>query len=110
MIVENDIDENSNNNEVLDTFLHKRYIFLISIAKREMTGVFNTSIDLSYACDISKRYAWTLLGRLELEGLVEKGKKIRRNGTHYYNYILTEQAKQYLTTLAEILHSFYNDG
>jgi len=110
MIVKGESNEINNKNEWLERFLHSRYIFLICIAKRERMGSFNTSIDLSDVCSISQRYVWTLLGRLEVEGLVKKGKKIRRDGSYYYNYILTEQARLGLATLAENVHSFYKDG
>ena len=108
------VNSNSNGKHIsyggLGRFLPSRYILLICIANREKMGKDNTSIDLSEACNVSKRCLWTHLNRLESNKLVKKGKRILKNGNRYYNYILTEEAKQNLAKLAKNVHRFYNNS
>jgi len=94
----------------LKRFYQNKHMLLLGIGIREISGEENTVIDIKDAFNISKIYAWKLLGGLEKEGLVEKKEKTKKEERNYYNYALTEEAKDNLRILSSWLLNFNISG
>ena len=94
----------------LKRFYQNKHMLLIGIGIREKSGKENTVIDIKDAFNISKIYAWKLLGGLEKDGLVEKKERLKKKERDYYNYTLTEEAKDNLRILSSWLLNFNISG
>ncbi len=109
MIVKTEFNEDLDIYEVLEKFVYNKYTFLILLGISEISGKLNTSYTLSDKWNVSKSYAWKILGRLEDEHLIEKGERIEKDGSYYFNYILSKNAKKIFRELAIFFNKFDKD-
>ena len=91
-------------------FYQKRHILLIGMGMRERNRENNTAFDIQRAFNISKVYAWKLLGELKKEKFIESSEKLKQGNQYYHNYKLTESAKDILQILSSWLYSFNGAG
>lgn len=110
MITKSDNKEEMLSIYTLKRFYQNKHMLLIGIGIREKSGEENTVIDIKDAFNISKIYAWKLLGGLEKDGLVEKKERLKKKERDYYNYTLTEEAKDNLRILSSWLLNFNISG
>jgi len=110
MIIESYNKEEMLSISTLKRFYQNKHMLLIGIGIREMIGEENTVIDIKDAFSISKIYAWKLLGGLAKDGLIEKKERLKQKERDYYNYTLTEEAKDNLRILSSWLLNFNISG
>jgi predicted transcriptional regulator len=105
VIVKSKLEENVANNIIIEKYFQNRHVLLIYLASKEGVGKRTTVIDIVKAFHITKKYAWTLLEKLENDNLIKKSEKITKEGLEYHSYIITEEANRDLKMLSLCLNS-----
>ncbi len=106
MMVESKLEEEMFINEIIQKYLRNKHILLEYLARKEENERPQTVIDIEMAFKIKKKYAWTLLEKLESDYLIKKGEKVKIGGVKYSSYILTTTAKQELKVIALFLSRY----
>ena len=87
----------------LTKFFQNKYIILIFISQRNKSGPFFIVPDIMDEFDAKEKQGYKLVRKLESEGSIKKGPKIKKNGILYYTYTLTETAKIELRKVVQII-------
>ncbi|MHA1930949.1 MAG: hypothetical protein ACW96X_00320 [Promethearchaeota archaeon] len=93
-MVESKLEEEITSIGIIEKYFRNKHALLIYLARKENNGRLTTVIDIIKSFNITKKYAWALLERLEEGRLIEKGEKDNRGGVDYHSYIPTTQARQ----------------
>lgn len=106
-MVESNLEEEITNSGIIEKFFRNKHVLLIYLANKEKIGRAITVIDIKEAFKITKKYAWTLLEKLEEENLIKKSEKVAIDGVEYHSYITTPKAKQDLKVLSLCLNRYH---
>lgn len=107
MVVESKLEEAITNNGIIEKYFRNKHVLLIYLAKKGENRTITTVIDIKRAFNMTKKYAWTLLEKLEEDNLVEKSEKVTIERVEYHSYIITTKAKRDLEILSLYLNKYY---
>ncbi len=105
-MVEYKLGENVVIDEIVEKYLRNKHVLLVYLGRKEEIERPQTVVDVVIAFKIKKKYAWTLLEKLEEEDLIKKDEKVEIKGKKYNSYILTEKAKHELKILSLFLSRY----
>jgi len=92
--------ENLNEEKVMKKFFQNKHLVLIYIRERNNLGEPTTFLDIKKRFKMKGKYPYQLLEKLEREGDLIKGEKVMKNGKEYYNYLITEKAREELKVIS----------
>jgi DNA-binding PadR family transcriptional regulator len=90
--------------KVRHKYFQNKHNLLIFLRNQNELGNYTTVVQIENWFGITTGHAYKLLEKLEEENDIVKGEKITINGQEYYNYIVTEKAKQELEVLLRSVH------
>ena len=86
---------------VRDKYFQKKHNLLIFLSIQNDLGNYTTVVQVEELFGITREHAYKLLEQLEKEKDIEKGEQVAINGQEYYNYVVTEKAKEELEILSK---------
>jgi hypothetical protein len=85
-------------------YFQNKHNLLIFLRNQSELGNYTTVLQIENWFGITTGHAYRLLEQLEKENDVVKGEKVTINDQEYYNYMVTEKAKQELEVLLKSVH------